>query len=109
VNFQQFNPDQAMMLYIANMLASAFVQSLLEPTAESSGLYKVLYKFLSLVVTDFKSFSAAVPVPPGTVAAVEHQEPQTQPAKTSVPADEIVYKPIPGITYTIPKSNTGIL
>jgi hypothetical protein len=108
VNFQ-FNPEQAMMLYIANMLASAFVQSLPEPTVGSNVLYKVMYKFLSLVVTDFKSFGAAVPVPTGTVAAVEHQEPLTQPTKTSVPADEIVYKPIPGITYTIPKSNTGIL
>jgi hypothetical protein len=108
VNFQ-FNPEQAMMLYIANMLASAFVQSLPEPTAESNVLYKVMYKFLSLVVTDFKSFGAAVPVPTGTVAAVEHQEPLTQPVKTSVPPDAVVFKPVPLVTNPSISSNTGIL
>jgi hypothetical protein len=100
VNFQ-FNPEQAMMLYIANMLASAFVQSLPEPTAQSNVMYKVMYKFLSLVVTDFKSFGAAVPVPGGTVAAVEHAEVAGQTLNAPAPESK---KAAPMIV-----TNTGIL
>lgn len=49
--------------YFANQLGSALVQALPVPQPNGSVVYLAVYKFLSLVVADFKSFSATLPAP----------------------------------------------
>jgi hypothetical protein len=51
-----------MAFWIANGVLSAAVQSLDEPTPTSGGFYRFIYKFLSIIVTDFKSFSKQIPL-----------------------------------------------
>jgi len=57
--------------YMTNMVASAMVQSLPVPTTASSGWYVFIYKFLSLLIADFKSLTASLPPPGITVGTKE--------------------------------------
>jgi hypothetical protein len=57
--------------YVINMIASALVQSLPAPTTASSKWYVFLYKFLSLLIADFKSLTASLPSPGITVGTKE--------------------------------------
>ena len=57
--------------YIVNQIASALIQSLPTPTATSRGLYVFIYKFLSLLIADFKSFTQKLPEPPIVVGVKE--------------------------------------
>lgn len=70
MNFQ-LNTEQLMAYYIINTLVSAFVQSLIPPDTESSKSYIVLYKFMSLIIADFKSFGANIPPPQLTATQSE--------------------------------------
>lgn len=49
--------DEGMLFYIAYQLLSAAVQSMNPPTEKSGGFYSFLYRFLSLIVADYKSFA----------------------------------------------------
>ena len=51
----------ALIFYVVNSVASALVQAL--PVPNGSVIYTFIYKFLSLLVADFKSFSATMPTP----------------------------------------------
>ena len=53
--------------YVINMVASALVQSLPTPTTASSVWYVFIYKFLSLLIADFKSLTSKLPTPDVTV------------------------------------------
>jgi hypothetical protein len=61
------DPKQVMEIYIALGIYSALVQSLIPPDTSSAKWYIVLYKFMSLVGQDFKSFTNSVPPPTFTV------------------------------------------
>jgi len=56
-----------LVFYVANQIASALIQSLPVPTTASSGAYIFIYKFLSLLIADFKSFTSKLPSPDITV------------------------------------------
>lgn len=47
--------------WIANTIFSAAVQALPEPDGTSAKGYRFLFKFLSLLASDFKSFSDVMP------------------------------------------------
>lgn len=57
-----------LIFFVANQVLSALIQALPQPTTASNGVYVFTYKFLSLVIADFKSFSAQLPPPTVTVA-----------------------------------------
>ena len=80
----------ALIFYVVNSVASALVQAL--PVPNGSVIYTFIYKFLSLLVADFKSFSATMPTPVLTT-------------QSSTGQIDTVSKPVntPNIT------NTGIL
>jgi hypothetical protein len=52
-----------LVFYVANQVASALIQSLPVPTTASSGWYVFIYKFMNLLIADFKSFTASLPPP----------------------------------------------
>jgi hypothetical protein len=56
--------------YVVNMVASALIQSLPTPTTASSGWYVFVYKFLSLLIADFKSLTSKLP-PPSIMVGVK--------------------------------------
>ena len=60
-----FDPEQLMMFYIANQVASALVQAL--PPPNGNQWYNFFYKFFNLLVADFKTFAEQIP-PPQIVA-----------------------------------------
>ena len=60
------DPQQLMIFYIANEILSALIQAL--PAPNGNKWYNFIYKFLSLLIADFKSFSTAMPMPTVTVA-----------------------------------------
>lgn len=72
--------DEGLLLYIGYQLLSMAVQSLNAPTEQSGPVYSFVYRFLSLVVADFKSFSQR---PPSTVTT---QLTVTKPAATATPS-----------------------
>ena len=49
-------------LYVANQVFTALVQSLPNPDG-SSKFYTFIFKFLSLLIADFKSFTQDIPTP----------------------------------------------
>lgn len=51
----------ALIFYVVNSVASALVQAL--PVPNGNVVYTFIYKFLSLLIADFKSFSATIPTP----------------------------------------------
>ena len=67
--------------YIANQIASAFVQALPQPSTDSSKMYIFIYKFANLLVADFKSF--ADKIPPPTVTKTTGQLTTTETPATS--------------------------
>jgi hypothetical protein len=71
-----------LVFYVANQVASALIQSLPVPTTASSGWYVFIYKFMNLLIADFKSFTANLP-PPGIAVGVKAPE---RPALGSGPA-----------------------
>jgi hypothetical protein len=74
VGFPMTIPVQWLLIfYVANQVASALIQSLPVPTTASNGLYVFVYKFLSLIIADFKSFTANLP-PPGIAVGVKAPE-----------------------------------
>lgn len=52
-----------LIFYVVNQVASAMIQSLPAPTTASNGAYVFVYKFLSLIIADFKSFTTNLPIP----------------------------------------------
>ena len=48
--------NQVMQMYIAFQVLSAFVQSLPLPAENGNVVYASLYKFLSLLIADFRGF-----------------------------------------------------
>ena len=56
-----------LIFYIVNQVASALVQSLPDPTTSSSGWYVFVYRFMTLLIADFKSFTNKLPTPDLTV------------------------------------------
>lgn len=71
---QTFSPEWLMVFYIANQVLSALIQSLPPLTTSSGPTYTFINKFLSLLIADFKSFSAKPQLPStitttGTVVA----------------------------------------
>jgi len=50
-----------LIFYITYLVLSAFVQAL--PAPNGNQWYNFLYKFLSLLIGDFKSFAAQIPQP----------------------------------------------
>jgi hypothetical protein len=59
-----FSIQTLLVFYVANQVLSALIQSLPSPTTASNGLYVFIFKFLSLLIADFKSFTAQLPPPP---------------------------------------------
>lgn len=64
-----------LIFWIANQVLSALIQALPEPTTNSNPFYVFIYKFLSLLIADFKSFSQHIPPP--TVTVVRGQVSET--------------------------------
>lgn len=56
--FSNFNAQQVVDIYIAFILLSALVQSLPPLTESSNVVYATIYRFLNIVIADFKSFAA---------------------------------------------------
>ncbi len=52
-----------LLFYVVNSVASALVQALPVPNDNSGQFYTFIYKFLSLLTADFKSFSSTMPMP----------------------------------------------
>jgi hypothetical protein len=69
-----------LIFYVVNQVASALIQSLPVPTTVSSGWYVFIYKFLNLLIADFKSFTANLPPPVFKTASLPPKE-QPQPPK----------------------------
>lgn len=63
MNFSNIPTEWLMAFWIANTVFSALVQSLIPPDTNSSKAYIVFYKFINLLIADFKTFSAQVPPP----------------------------------------------
>ena len=61
-----FSFEQLLILYVINQVASALIQSLPLPQEGGNQFYAFFYKFLTLLVGDFKSFMSKLPAP-GTV------------------------------------------
>lgn len=62
-------PAQLLLVfYICNFVLSAAVQSLAEPDTSSSKFYVFLYKFLSAIMADLKSYAKTTPPPEITVS-----------------------------------------
>lgn len=56
-------PEQWLIVfYVANQVLSALVQALPQPSGQNA-FYMFAYKFLSLLIADFKSYSAQLPQP----------------------------------------------
>ena len=70
-----FTAQMLLMFYVVNQVSSALIQALPSPNTASNGLYIFIYKFLSLLIADFKSFAAQLPPPPLTGAAAASIEP----------------------------------
>jgi hypothetical protein len=80
-------PEQWLLLfYVANAVFSAAVQALIPPDSTSSKTYIYFFRFLSLLATDFKSFSATLP--PAPAITVQHSTGAI--VTTSVPAAPLV-------------------
>jgi hypothetical protein len=57
-------PEQWLLIFfVANLVLSALIQALPEPDTTSSKGYVFTYKFLSLLISDFKSFAQKIPPP----------------------------------------------
>lgn len=50
-----------LIFYVANQIASALVQAL--PAPNGNSWYAFFYKFMNLLVADFKSYAAQFPAP----------------------------------------------
>ena len=50
-----------LIFYVANQIASALVQAL--PAPNGNSWYAFFYKFMNLLVADFKSYAAQFPTP----------------------------------------------
>lgn len=79
-----------LLFYVVNSVASALVQAL--PVPNGSVGYTFVYKFLSLLTADFKSFSSTMPMPVPTI-------------QSSTGQIDTVSKPV----NTPNTANTGIL
>ena len=60
---QNVNVGQAETFVIMYLIASAAVQSLVPPDTNSSPFYIWFYKFVSILIFDFKSYGAKIPPP----------------------------------------------
>ena len=63
MDFPNISPIWLLVLWIANQILSAAVQSLDAPDTTSGKFYRFFYKFSSLLISDFKSFAAKIPAP----------------------------------------------
>jgi hypothetical protein len=64
IPYTNLNATQLLEMYVAYQLLSAVVQSLDAPTETSNGAYRFIYKFLSLVIADFRSYAQKMPPKP---------------------------------------------
>lgn len=53
--------NMLLLLFVINQVASALIQSMPTPTEGGNQLYAFVYKFLTLLVGDFKSFMSKLP------------------------------------------------
>ena len=97
---QPFSPEWMMIFYIANNVLSAFIQSLPPITTSSGPLYVFFNKFMSLLIADFKTFSAKPQLPATTQTTGEVV------ATTTVDNKQQVSVPAP-VTNSSPQ-NTSI-
>lgn len=56
-----FSLEWLMIFYIINQVMSALIQSLPAPVEGGNAVYAFFYKFLSLLIADFKSFTSKIP------------------------------------------------
>lgn len=61
MNFPTFTFEQLLVLYVINQVASAAVQAAPTPVEGGNQAYAFLYKFLTLLIGDFKSFMTKLP------------------------------------------------
>ena len=76
------DPQQLMLFYIANQVASALVQAL--PAPNGNAWYGFFFKFVSLLTADFKSFSKQLPIPQFQYALSAPEVPYINESVTSV-------------------------
>jgi hypothetical protein len=75
MQFPTFSFEQILILYIINQVSSALVQSLPAPVEGGNVVYASVYKFLSIIVGDFKAFMTKVPAPPQFAAPTTTTDP----------------------------------
>ena len=56
-----FTFEQLLILYVVNQVSSALVQALPMPVEGGNAGYAFFYKFLTLLVGDFRSFTSKLP------------------------------------------------
>jgi hypothetical protein len=56
-----FTLEQLLILYVINQVSSALIQSMPAPTEGGNAWYSFIYKFLTLLVGDFRSFMTKLP------------------------------------------------
>ena len=61
MNFPAITFEQILILYVINQVASALVQAAPIPVEGGNQFYAFIYKFLTLLVGDFKSFMTKLP------------------------------------------------
>jgi hypothetical protein len=61
MNLPTFTLEQLLILYVINQVSSALVQAAPLPQEGGNAMYAFLYKFLTLLVGDFKSFMSKLP------------------------------------------------
>lgn len=66
-----FSLEWLMIFYIINQVASALVQSLPQPVDGGNQVYAFVFKFFSLLVADFKSFTTKIPSTGSTTATTQ--------------------------------------
>jgi hypothetical protein len=70
MQFPTFTFEQLLVLYVINQVSSALVQSLAPPQEGGNQGYAFFYRFLTLLVGDFKSFMSKIPAP-GTAQVID--------------------------------------
>lgn len=70
-----------LLFYIANIVGSAAIQSMPVPSGKNA-FYAFLYKFLSLLIADFKSFSSNLPLP--KITPLQNPEPKPENTNTGL-------------------------
>jgi hypothetical protein len=78
MNFSNLPVKTILEVYIALQISTALVQSLPTPTEVGGIWYRSIYNFLCIIVADFKSFTAKLPLPTGTPGASSSQPDQTK-------------------------------